>query len=122
MVVKGVDRLGPTEIGLLRGGQWAAAQTALAMLTARGLLVAGPPGRIRRTGVAPPSDQVLERALFSDLYGTMGARELTNQPRVHQAIREIRSRLRREGYLRAWWVRILPPVVLVAGTPGVESE
>src|SRR5689334_15112222 len=39
-IVKAVRELRSTEIGLLRGGYWAAAQTALAMLTARGLIVA----------------------------------------------------------------------------------
>src|SRR5215471_4900189 len=65
--------LAPTHVAYLRGGRWSATQTALAMLAARGLLVAGPPGRIRRTGVPPPASEVLERALFNDLYATRGA-------------------------------------------------
>lgn len=121
-IVKAVGELRSTEVALLRGGYWAAAQTALAMLAARGLLVAGPPGRIRHTGVAPTSDHVLERALFSDLYGTMGPKELANQPHVRQVLQEIQSRLRRAGLLRPWWVRILLPVVLIVGTPGVLAQ
>jgi uncharacterized protein (TIGR04222 family) len=121
-VVKNLRELRSVEIGMLRGGYWVAAQTALAMLVARGLLVTGPPGRIRRTGVAPTSDHVLERALFSDLYGTMGAKELANQPHVRQVLDEIQSGLLRAGLLRRRWVRILLPVALVTGMPGVVAR
>ncbi|GIH12741.1 TIGR04222 domain-containing membrane protein [Rugosimonospora africana] len=120
--MKEAKQLGPTEIGLLRGGRWAAAQTALAMLAARGRLIAGPPGRIRRTGVAPSGDHMLERALFSDLYGTMGARELANQPRVRQVVKDVELRLVRQGYLRARSVRILLPVASLTVVPCVAAR
>jgi uncharacterized protein (TIGR04222 family) len=119
--VKDANQLGPTEIGLLRGGQWAAVQTALAMLAARGRIDAGPSGFIRRTGGAPPEDQELERAVFSAFYGTMGAREVANQPRVRRLTKGIEKRLVRQGYLRAGWVRILLPTALLAGAPCVVA-
>jgi uncharacterized protein (TIGR04222 family) len=120
--VKEANQLGPTEIGLLRGGQWAAVQTALAMLAARGRIVAGPPGLLRRTGDAPPEDQALERALFSVLYGAMGAREVANQPRVRRLTKDIEKGLMRQGYLRAWWVRILLPTASLVGLPCVVAR
>lgn len=104
----------PVEAAYLRGGYWAAAQAALAMLAASGRLVAGSPGRVQRAGFAPPADQVLARALFSELYGMAGPRELANKPRVQEVLRGIRLRLVRRGYLRPWPRRVLLPAALVA--------
>jgi hypothetical protein len=63
----------------------------------------------RRLVDAPAADQVLERSLFNELYGMMGPRELANKPRVQQVLRDIRLRLVRQGYLRPWRRRVLPP-------------
>ena len=107
----------PTAIAYLRGGPWAATQTALATMASRGQLVTGPPGRIQRTGPNPPLGHTLERALYSDLYAKVGAREASIQPSVSRALQDIRTGLERDGFLRPKWRRVVLPVVLLGMSP-----
>lgn len=91
------------------------------MLVARGVFAASPVGQVRRVGVAPASDHELERALFNGLIGVKGAKQLANEPQALRALLDIQAGLRRARLLRAWWVRMLMPVALVAGTPVVVA-
>ncbi len=121
---RGVEtvELEPAEIGFLRGGSWGAAQTALAMLVVAGSVVGAGKGQIERARPTPPSGQPLARALYSSLYGAMGAREVTNQPHVQTVLRDLHKRLVRQGYLRAWWARLLVPLCLVTVPPGIGAR
>lgn len=102
-----------TEIGYLAGGAWAATQTGLAMLHARGGLVVGQAGRVSRTGAAPVGAETLERALYSSLYAAMGPRELSRQPAVQRALRDLRRNLADRRVIRPRSRRILLPAGLV---------
>src|SRR5437879_3723922 len=72
----------PTEVGWLRGGDWAATQTALAMLHQRGAVRAARVGTVERLAFAVHDIEPLERALYGVLYGAVGPRELMLKPRV----------------------------------------
>jgi uncharacterized protein (TIGR04222 family) len=114
--------LEPEEIGLLRGGRWGAAQTALATLVVTGSVVGAGTGQIKQAAPAPPSRHPLARALYSSLYGAMGPREVTNQPHVQVALREMHRRLVRQRYLRPWWMRIAIPLCLVVVPPAIAAR
>jgi uncharacterized protein (TIGR04222 family) len=116
------DDLTAPEIALIRAGGWAAAQTALAMLVAAGCVVGAGKGQIMRTSQGSSSEEPLVRALYSSLYGSMGPRELTNQPRVQATLRDTRRRLRRQGYLRSPWVRTAVPLGLVVVPPALAAR
>ncbi|MEO3820075.1 TIGR04222 domain-containing membrane protein [Plantactinospora sp. B24E8] len=106
-----------TDLGYLTGGARAAVRTGLAMLHARGLVVADPPGRLRRAGVLPARLEPLERALFGALHGAMAPREVANQPQVRRALAEHREGLIGLGLLRPAWRRIALPAMLVLVPP-----
>ncbi|MEE6263893.1 TIGR04222 domain-containing membrane protein [Plantactinospora sonchi] len=106
-----------TDLGYLTGGARAAVRTGLAMLHARGLVVADPPGRVRRAGVLPPRAEPLERALFGALHSAMAPREVANQRQVRRALAEHREGLIGLGLLRPAWRRFALPAMLVLVPP-----
>jgi uncharacterized protein (TIGR04222 family) len=95
-------------IGHLCGGGWGTVRTGLAMLYARGSVVAGRAGAVRRAGSVPRDAEPLERALFASLYGDMSPREVASTPRVREAVGDVRRDLIRRGLVRPQRRRVLP--------------
>lgn len=112
-----VDRRSVTEIAYLAGGPWRATQAGVAMLHARGVVVADRPRQVRRTGSVPADAGTVERMLFATLYEWMAPRELANKPRVRRAMAEVRKELVRSGLVRPGWRRLVMPIVLIAAPP-----
>lgn len=106
-----------TDLGYLVGGARAAVRTGLAMLHARGLVVAERPGGLRRTGALPASVEPLERALFGALDHTMTPREVANHHQVRRALAGQREELIGLGLLRPAWRRLALPTTLAVAPP-----
>ncbi|MFE9613000.1 TIGR04222 domain-containing membrane protein [Streptomyces sp. NPDC006012] len=96
----------PYAVALLRGGDRAAVTAALAGLQLRGVVEAGRPGTVRRTGVkgAVSFRHPLEKAVRTSLYRPAGPRELPAREVVRRALARMRAELVAQGLLRA-----LPP-------------
>ncbi|GAA4258349.1 hypothetical protein GCM10022255_078700 [Dactylosporangium darangshiense] len=103
-----------TEIAYLAGGEWLAVRAGLIMLYRRGRLETDERGRINRTGPAPRDAEPLERALYNALLGWTGPKEITNRPRVREALAELRGALRGRRQVRPPWVRLCVPAALLA--------
>ncbi|ROT34066.1 TIGR04222 domain-containing membrane protein [Micromonospora sp. HM5-17] len=106
-----------TDLGYLIGGARAAVRTGLAMLHARGLVVAERPGGLRRIGALPAGVEPLERAIFGALDRTMAPREVANQRQVRRALAGQREELIGLGLLRPAWRRLALPATLVVAPP-----
>jgi uncharacterized protein (TIGR04222 family) len=107
------SELTPIEAGWLRGGDWAATQTALAMLYRRGALQAGRVGTVERVASPLAGADPLERALYAVLYGAVGPRELMNKPRSRSALSELRRKVAAAGLVRPRWRRVATPAMSV---------
>ncbi|MFF4754586.1 TIGR04222 domain-containing membrane protein [Streptomyces sp. NPDC002514] len=96
----------PYAVALLRGGDRAALTVALAGLHLRGVVEAGRPGTVRRTGAkgAVSLRHPLEKAVRTSLYRPAGPRELPAREVVRRALARMRAELVAQGLLRA-----LPP-------------
>lgn len=105
--------LTPTEVGWLRGGDWAATQTALAMLHRRGALRIGRVGTVERVASPLAGADPLERALYGVLYGAVGPRELMNKPRARSALSECRRKVAAARLVRPSWRRVSGPAASV---------
>ena len=57
-----IDEFTPTQVGWLRGGNWAATQTALAMLHRRGAVREGRSGAVERVACSQGSTSALIKA------------------------------------------------------------
>ncbi|MEV6816725.1 TIGR04222 domain-containing membrane protein, partial [Micromonospora sp. NPDC051296] len=106
------DDLTPAEAGWLRGGNWAATQTALATMHRRGAVRASR-GMVERVALPRAGTEPLERALYGVLYGTVGPRELMNKPRSRAALRDVRRKLSKAGLVRSPWRRVVVPAALI---------
>jgi hypothetical protein len=87
-------------IAYLRNGRFNAVAAVLAVLHARGLVVAGKTGTIRRsdTGAAPPAG--FERQVWGAIHGFVTPGALMARPAVDDALNDLRRRARRLGLLR----------------------
>ena len=108
-----IDEFTPTQVGWLRGGNWAATQTALAMLHRRGAVREGRSGAVERVACALHDTESLERALYGVLYGATGPRELMNKPRVRAALQDVRRKVSAAGLVRPGWRRLAIPLLLI---------
>lgn len=106
--------LTPTQIGWLRGGAWAATQTALAMLYQRGAVRVARVGTVERVVSSLADADPLERALYGVMYGAVGPRELMNKPRARSALSQCRRTVAAAGLVRPRWRRVLGPTVSIA--------
>lgn len=109
----GTGEITPTEVGWLRGGDWAATQTALAMLYRRGAVRPGPVGTVERVTSRLAGADPLERTLYGVLYGAVGPRELMNKPRVRSALSDLHRKAVAAGLVRPRWRRVAVPAVSV---------
>jgi len=107
------DSLTPIEVGWVRGGDWAATQTALTMLSQRGALRSTRPGSIERLSFTARDLEPFERTLSSSLYGPTGPRELMNKPRVRAALRDLRRTLSAAGLIRPPARRMLTVLISI---------
>ncbi|MFD7433109.1 TIGR04222 domain-containing membrane protein [Streptomyces sp. NPDC059861] len=95
------ERLGPHEIGLLRGGPRGAVTVAVLGLHLRGLVEAGRPGTLRRAAAFPAPDHPLEKAVRVGLHRPAGIRELPTRAAVRLALARMRGDLTADGLLRS---------------------
>jgi uncharacterized protein (TIGR04222 family) len=119
--VDGADDLATAEVSWLAGGAWSAVRSGLVVLHVCGVVLAGRPGTVARTGSLPPATEALERALFTGLYGEMGPRELARRRAVRQALREVRGSLVHRGLIRPIWRRALAMAALIAGASALAA-
>jgi hypothetical protein len=87
-------------LAYLRDGRFAAMAAVLAVLHARGLVVAGKSGTIRRSDAVGPPPEGLERQVWAAIHGFVSPGALMARPTVDAALNDLRRRARRLRLLR----------------------
>ena len=93
-------------VAYIRDGRFAAVAAVLAVLHARGLVVAGKACTVRRSDdVGRPPPEGFERQVWGAIHGFVSPGALTARPSVDAALNDLRRWARRLGLVR-WFVPI----------------
>src|SRR3954451_16150597 len=109
-------------VAYIRDGRFAAVAAVLAVLHARGLVVAGKRGTVRHSDIVKPPPDGLERQVWGSIHGFVSPGALMARPTVDTALNDLRRRARRLGLLRRFVpVRVFSPARTRRGTQLVDA-
>jgi hypothetical protein len=86
-------------VAYVRDGRFTAVAAVLAVLHARGLVVAGRSGTVRRSETVTPSPAGFERQVWGAIHGFVSPGALMARPTVDSALNDLRRRARQLGLL-----------------------
>ncbi|MDQ1699431.1 MAG: hypothetical protein QOG34_1294 [Frankiaceae bacterium] len=87
-------------VAYVHDGRFTAVAAVLAVLHARGLVVAGKSGTVRHSDSVTPPPEGFERQVWRSIHGFVSPGALMARPAVDAALNDLRRRARRLGLLR----------------------